>query len=55
MCSNPEKARYLKMLVEEIKAEIGKRKARKTEQAAPTTLPSWPGKELQPTFAEFRK
>ena len=57
MCSNVEKTRYLKMLVEEIKAEIGKRKARKAraaQQAVPAPKP-WPAKHAEPALAAYRE
>lgn len=54
MCINVHKARYLKMLIEEIKAEIGKRKARKAEQVQPAPKP-WPAKHAEPALAAYRK
>ncbi len=54
MCLNVHKARYLKMLIEEIKAEIGKRKARKAVQAQPTPKP-WPAKDAVPALAAYRQ
>ena len=54
MCSNVEKTRYLKMLVEEIKAEIGKRKARAAQQAVPAPKP-WPAKHAEPALAAYRE
>jgi hypothetical protein len=54
MCSNVEKARYLKMLVEEIKAEIGKRKARKAVHVQPAPKP-WPAKHAEPALAAYRE
>ena len=54
MCSNVEKARYLKMLVEEIKTEIGKRKARKAVQVQPAPEP-WPAKHAEPALAAYRE
>lgn len=53
MCSNVEKARYLKILVEEIKAEIGKRRARKAKQASPAPT-TWPAKGTRPALADYR-
>lgn len=40
MCSNVEKARYLKILVAEIRAEIAKRKAARKAGPAPAK-PAW--------------
>jgi|GEM_PF-6540917 len=54
MCSNVEKARFLRLLVEEIKAEIGKRKAREVEKATPAPKP-WPAKHAEPALAAYRK
>ena len=57
MCNNPEKARYMKILVAEIRAEIAQRRARK---AAAATVPTkaWPGQPAQPAqpaLAGFRR
>ncbi|MBI2584501.1 MAG: hypothetical protein HYW28_01280 [Rhodospirillales bacterium] len=54
MCLNVHKARYLKMLIDEIKAEIGKRKARKAEQVQPAPKP-WPAKHAEPALAAYRE
>jgi len=54
MCSNVEKARYLKMLVEEIRAAAAKRRVRRAEQAAPAPK-SWPPKGAEPALAAYRK
>lgn len=54
MCSNVEKARYLKMLVEEIRAATAKRRARKAEQAS-SAPKGWAAKGAQPVLAVFRK
>lgn len=54
MCSNVEKARYLKMLVEEIRAAAAKRRARKAVHATPAPK-GWSPKVAQPALATFRK
>ena len=54
MCTNVEKARYLKMLIEEVKAAIGKRKARKAEKDTPAPTP-WPAKDAVPALAAYRQ
>jgi hypothetical protein len=54
MCSNVEKARYLKILVEEIRAAAAKRRARKASLAAPAPK-GWSPKGAQPALAQFRK
>ncbi len=54
MCSNVEKARFLRLLIEEIKAEIGKREARKAETATPAPTP-WPTEPAEPALAACRK
>jgi hypothetical protein len=54
MCINVEKARYLKMLIEEVKAELGKRKARSAPQAATAPRP-WLAKQAEAALAAYRK
>jgi len=54
MCGNVEKARFLKMLVEEIKAEIGKRRARRRQNATPAPA-RWPAQQAEPALARHRK
>ncbi len=55
MCSNLEKARFLKILVAEIRAAAAKRRARKAEPAAAAGPADWPRKSPQPALAIYRK
>ena len=55
MCSNPEKARFMKILVEEIRAELAKRRARKTAAQAKAPAMAWPGKADEPALAGYRR
>lgn len=54
MCSNVDKARFLKILIEEIRAAAAKRRARKVEQAAPAPK-AWPHEGAVPVLAAYRK
>ena len=55
MCSNPEKARFRKTLVEEIRAELAKRQARKAAAQAKAPAKAWPGKADEPALAGYRR
>jgi hypothetical protein len=55
MCSNPEKTRYMKILVEEIRAEIAKRQARKAAAHAKAPAKAWSGKGGEPALAGYRR
>ena len=54
MCSNPEKAQYLKILIEEIRAAVAQRRARKRDVATPP-FKTWPGRPKQAALIRSRR